>query len=224
MLENNDNKIKPQFETLLNLATNRMHSALSAYYIWKWMSISININHPKGEGFVKRNLDVMNRHIIFFAQVRSSMYKSFVADLAIFFDKDSYDDSFSLKKLIESTQDKLTADEIIEMREEINRIKQKHGVHIGFIQELRNADVAHQEIDSQSRHLQYANVENLFGAVQEILNLISNKYSRSIHWWNHIDEEVDRQMHWIMDNLERGERSRLKEIKEKWGRGITPSG
>lgn len=209
-------KPAPQFETLLDLGSSRMLSALSAYHMWKWMELARNINSPGGEERVNRNLAIMNRHGIFFAQLGKSTYKSFVADLSIFFDKDGYDGTFSMKKLLASTQDKLTAAEIDELRRKIEKIKNKEGVNIKFLHELRNADVAHQEIDSRARHLLYANVESLFNTVQSMLNLISNKYNKSVHGWGHVDKEVDRQMKWVFDDLERGEAARLKEIKKKW--------
>jgi hypothetical protein len=158
----------------------------------------------------------MNRHGIFFAQLGKSTYKSFVADLSIFFDKNGHDGTFSMKKLLASTRDKLTTTEIETLRKEIERIKHKEGANIKFLYELRNADVAHQEIDSRARHLLYANVESLFNAVQTMLNLISNKYDKSVHWWGHVGEEVNHQMKWVFDDLERGETARLKEIKKKW--------
>ena len=216
MTDIKEDQTKTQFEILLDRATNRMLSALGAYHIWKWMEIARNLNQPGGKERTERNLEIMNRHNLFFAQLRDSTYKTFVADLWIFFDKDGYDDAFSLDKLIESTKDKLTQVQIDQIKNDIEKIKREHGVSIGFIQELRNADVAHQEIDARPRHLNYASVENLFAGVQKILNLISNTHSRSVHWWNHVEEEIDRQMNWILDNLERGEAARLKEIEEEW--------
>jgi hypothetical protein len=207
---------KSRFEKLLNLGSDRMLSALGAYHIWKWMELARNINSPGGETTVNRNLAIMNRHGIFFAQLGKSTYKSFVADLSIFFDKDGYDGTFSMKKLLASTCDKFTAAEVETLRKELEKIKYKQGANIKFLHELRNADVAHQEIDSRARHLLYANVESLFGAVQEMLNLISNRYDKSVHWWEHVEKEANRQMKWVFDNLERGEAARLKEIKEKW--------
>jgi len=207
---------KSQFEKLLDLGSSRMLSALGAYYMWKWMELARNINSPGGREGVNRNLAIMNRHGIFFAQLGKSTYKSFVADLSIFFDKDGYDDTFSMKKLLASTRDKLTAAEVDTLQKEIEKIKHKEGVNIKFLHELRNADVAHQEINSRARPLLYANVESLFDAVQAMLNLTSNKYNKSVHWWEHVKEEVNRQMKWVFDDLERGEAKRLKEIKKKW--------
>lgn len=200
------------FESILEVATRRMLSVLGGYYIWKYLELAINLNNPIGEQKVNRNLKILNLYNAFFWQIRVSTYKSFVADLAIFFDKNGYENTFSLKKLLDSTRDKLSFSEIEKMRKEIERIKKEHGVKISFIRELRDADVAHQEIDTKARHLLYENIESLFSAVQEILNLISHKYDRSISSWNHIGEDINHQMEWIIENLERGEKARLEEI------------
>ena len=203
------------FNSILEVATRRMLSTLGGYYIWKYLELSINLNNPIGKEGVDRNLKILNLYNAFFWQIRVSTYKSFVADLAIFFDKSGYENTFSLTKLLDSTRDKLSVPEIDKMRKEIEKIKKTHGVKISFIRELRDADVAHQEIDTKARHLLYENIESLFVAVQEILNLISHKHDRSINSWNHIGEDINHQMEWILENLERGEKARLEEIDKK---------
>ena len=92
---------------------------------------------------------------------------------------------------------------------------------ISFIQKLRNADVAHQEIKPQSRVVVYAEIEELFAAVQEIINLIENSYDKSIHIWNHIEKDTSWHMQWVFDNLERGERARLRAINKKYKRSLS---
>ena len=151
-----------------------------------------------------------------FGQLIKSTYKSFVSDLSIFFDK-NYEDVLSIDKLLSLGMDKFSIEDIEELKKQISEIKKKHGKNISFLHELRNADVAHQELDSKSRHLLYQNIEDLFVAVQEILNLISNKYDRSIHWWGHVSKEMEHQMQWVVDNLERGEVARLEEIRKGYG-------
>lgn len=203
------------FKSLLEVSIRRMHSALSAYYIWKWMDIAINLNNPRGKDYVEENLKIMSRHKDFFMQVKVSTYKSFVADISIFFDKNGYEDSFSLEKLIIATDDKLDEDQINQIRKKIEIIKKKHGIAIGLINKLRNADVAHQEINSQPRYLLYENIEDLFLGIQEILNLIDSKYQSDEYMWKHIEPEINRQMDWVFEDLRRGEINRLEEIEKK---------
>lgn len=208
------NKMPSSYESLFELAENRMLSALSAYHIWKWLNIAINVHHPNGKGRVDRNLKIINTYKAVFPQIVLSSYKSFVVDLFIFFDSGKYE-SFSLRKLIASMENKLTPDELVSLKNEIESTKKDHGMTIGFIEELRNADVAHQKIDAKSRRVLYEKIEGLFGGVQKILNLVSHRYDRSVTRWDHVPREVDHQMKWLFDNLERGEKVRLEQIEKK---------
>ncbi|MEI6553655.1 MAG: hypothetical protein WCO09_03740 [bacterium] len=201
---------KITFEKANEVATNRMLTALGAYHIWKWISNSVNINNDGGKKEAYRILNILNKYNAVFQQLRISTYKSFVADLCIFFDKNGYEESFSIEKLLGLVN--ISRIEIDVLRKKIEKIKRKNGSSINLLQELRNADVGHQELDRKARHLQYKIIEDLFLAVQEILNLISNSHNRSISSWDHIGEEIEHEMKWIINNLERGEEQRIKEI------------
>lgn len=200
---------------LFRITTDRMYSALNAFYIWKWLNLAINTN-TKGKEYAEKNVSIINRHSDFFRQIIVSVYKSFVADLSIFFDSEKYQESFSLGKLINVISFNVSEDELNNLRTKINEIKREHGVTIKLIIELRDADVAHQEIRIQTRKINYLKAENLFSAVQEILNILSVKYDGSVTSWGRIEEDVNHEMEWIFDNLERGEIVRLREVEEKW--------
>lgn len=210
------------FPKTLDSAISRVHSAMSAYYIWKWINNSINTNN-EGKEAAQRMVNIMSTYASVFQQIKISTYKSFVADLWILFDKDGYEDSFSLEKLIKASTEKISEVEIIKIRRKIEQIKKENGATIAFLRELRNADVAHQEIDSKGRKLLYINIEKLFSAVHAILNLLSNSYNRSANWWDHIEPEIDHKMRWIMDNLERGERARIEEIDREYANATKDS-
>ena len=209
-------KSETVFQKAIEVLSSRMLSALGGYYIWKWMEQARNTNNLGGLDKANRNLNIFNRHLAFFGQIIKSTYKSFVIDLAFFFDKEGYENSLSINKLLDLGRDKFSDDDITEIKKQIFEIKQKQGKNIALILELRTADVAHQELDSRSRHVLYENIEALFKAVQEILNMITMKYDRSEHWWNHVEKEVNRQMDWVMNNLEKGENVRIKEIENKY--------
>ncbi|HEX9831157.1 MAG TPA: hypothetical protein VGA94_05670 [Thermodesulfobacteriota bacterium] len=200
---------------LFDITANRMYSALSAFYMWKGLSQAININ-TAGEEEAKKKVEIMNQYRYFFHQVLVSAYKSFVADLSIFFDREGYKDTFSLGKLLKILEEELTGDELNEITQQVNQIKGKHGVTINFIRELRNADVAHQTLQVQSRKVVYDDIEKLFSGVQEILNLISYRYDRSRSLWSHVERDVLHHLNWLFDNLERGEKVRLMEIDQKY--------
>ncbi len=202
------------FQKAIGVLSSRMLSALGGYYMWKWMEQARNINNIGGLDKANKNLDIFNRHLAFFGQIIKSTYKSFVIDLAFFFDKEGYESSLSINKLLDLGRDKFSDDDIIELKKQIFEIKQKQGKNIALILELRTADVAHQETESQSRHVLYENIESLFKAVQEILNIITMKYDNSEHWWHHVEKEINKQMNWVMGNLEKGENVRIENVKK----------
>lgn len=196
---------------LFQITTDRMFTALAAFYVWKKMNMLININED-GEERAVRNIEIFRKYWDFFSIVKNSTYKSFVTDLSIFFDPEKYPDTFSLQKLINVIKDKISRIEYIELIKEIKAIKKKHGVSVAFILELRNVDVSHQEIARKERLIVYKEIEELFSGVQEILNLLSKYYDNSFTIWDHIEDNVTSSIEWVLDNLERGEKVRLDKI------------
>lgn len=201
-------------EDLLGIASSRMTSAVSAYYIWKHLALKMNTN-TAGAEIAERNVKVFNDHKYFFHPLFQTNYKSFVGDLSIFFDK-NYQDSFSIEKLLLSLDNLVPKKEVENLRLEIEKIKYKRGVDIKHILELRNADVAHQEIKVQKRFVKYEDTEVLFSTVQDILNLISTVVIQSSTSWNHLEGWTENDIEHLIRNLERGEIVRLKEIEEEY--------
>lgn len=202
------------FEKAYKAATDRMLSALTAFYMWKWINDSINTNSPGGAEEANRIVEILNTYNTVAHQILISSYRCFVADLSIFFDKNRYEDAFSIDKLIDLAS--ISDVEKDDLRKKVDALKRLQGKNISFLQELRNADVSHQEMDSRKRHLLYKDIQELFDTVQKILKLISLAHDRSMHWWDHVEKEVNRQMTLMIDNLERGEKVRQEEIKKKW--------
>jgi hypothetical protein len=194
---------------------NRMYSALNAYFIWKIINQSINVHSEGGEKMANENLElVINKYKYFFQQILNSSYKTFIVDLAIFFDSAKYEESLSLRKLFNILEINDTA--AIKIINEIEEIKKPHGELIDLILKLRNQDVAHQGINPEQHVLNYEKVEALFKAIQEILNKLTKYYDDSISIWSHVERDMLKDIKWIFDNLKRGERLRLEEINKKW--------
>lgn len=201
---------------LFEVAKRRMFTAVSAYYVWKSLSNSFNVN-SKGKAEAEKNVGIINKYQSFFQQTLSSVYKSFVADLSIFFDSDNkYEETFSVSKMIDSLSETLSEGEIEKLKAKIKEIKSRHGVTIALLLQLRNADVAHQEIEAQSRTVEYGKIEELFNAVSEILNLASHHIDNSVWIWDHLEYDVENDIRTMLANLERGEKARLQEIEEKY--------
>lgn len=198
-------------DRLLKLATSRMFSAMTAFFTWKWLHESINSNT---DGFDKaqENVDeVVNKYPAVFHQMMVNSYKCFILDLSVFFDKE-YDKTFSLKKIIDSLRSKLDK----ETFDKIEDIKKRNGSMINLILELRSQDVAHQAINSEKQLIFFDKFESFFKDIQEILNLLSSNHDRSEHWWDHVEENVRRDMAWVFENLKRGEKQRIKEIEDEY--------
>ncbi len=201
------------------ITTDRMYTALEAFYLWKKMHQMMNINEV-GKDKAEENVEVFKKHWDFFHTVQNSTYKSFVTDLAVFFDAEKYEDTFSLGKLIDLTKQKISTSEYENLIKEIELIKRNHGVKINFLLELRNTEVSHQEINRKRRFIVYKDIEELFLAVQQILNLIAKNNDGSFTVWNHVSDNIINSFEWVMENLTLGEKQRLKEIKLKYGVSI----
>ncbi len=210
-------RVRPEkVENLFRITTDRMFAAVESFSLWKKINMMRNANEV-GKDQAERNVGIFNKNWDVFHTILSSTYKSFVIDLSIFFDSEKFEDTFSLKKLINVVKEKVTDEEFDKLIKEIDELKKKHGVRIAFILELRNTTVSHQEIDRKSRLIIYKEIDELFKCVQEILNLLSKYYDESITIWDHIEKNVSGGLEFIIDNLERGEQVRLDEIKKKYG-------
>lgn len=204
---------------LFEITTHRMFTAVESFGVWKKMNMMMNINEESKDK-AERNVEIFRKYWDFFNTVLNSTYKSFVADLSIFFDSEKYEDTFSLKKLINIVKEKITDIEYNELIKDIDAIKKKHGVKIAFILVLRNTEVSHQEIERKRRLIVYKEIDELFAGVQEILNLLSKYYDQSFTIWDHVERNVTGSLEWIIDNLERGEKVRLNENEKVYQPGI----
>ena len=74
--------------------------------------------------------------------------------------------------------------------------------------------------ESLCERINYADMEALFVAVHEILNLLSQYNDRSYSVWDHIPKQIETEMSLMFENLERGERARLDEIDRQFADAI----
>lgn len=206
---------KDSTDGLFRVAHSRMFSALNNYYIWKHLEISIKVNN-EGKEKAEKNVAIINDYGYFLHQIFTSTFKGFIGDLSIFFDSHKYEETFSLDKLISTLEKKILPKELDELTKQIREIKKKHGSKISRILELRNSDVSHQKIAPERQHIIFEEVETLFVAVQEILNLINKNSSDSFTVWNHLESEISKDVQRVLKNLERGEKARLEEIERKY--------
>lgn len=197
------------------ITTDRMFTALESFHLWKKMNALMNVNEV-GPEVAQKNVDIFRKHWDFFHPVMAGAYKMFIIDLSIFFDAEKYEDTFSLHKLVESIKENISETEYKDLLKKIKDIKQKHGPAINLLLTLRNSDVAHQKMEKKKRLIIYKEIEDLFVGVQEILNLLSKYFNGAFTVWDHVGKNVEHGTEWVMENLERGEKDRLKEIEEKY--------
>lgn len=206
--------MEPSVQQSIGFASDRMLSTLTSYYIWKWLSQAMN-TLAVGEKKANENVDILNLYSPFFRQIQISMYKTFVVDIMVFFDAGKYG-SFSLNKLIDlinKGKTKLVDTEL----QRISKLKNAQGSNISFLKRLRDEDVAHQSFTPQIQKIIFKDVEELFSAVQQIFNILTKSHDGSLYLWDGIENEIERKMLWLVDNLRRGETARLKEIDQKYG-------
>lgn len=208
------NQLNQEGVDIFKLASNRMLSAWVSFHMWKWLEQARNTNNPKGEKFVNENIKVINDYGWLLPQIMSSLYKSFVIDLWIFFDK-NYTDTLSIRRLVDSITNKISSSKLTQLLSDIDRIKKAHKVTIDLASELRTM-IAHQIINEKKISLIYTEFENLFSGVQEILNLISKYYDGSFTVWDHIPADIENELEVLFENLKRGEKVRIDEINEKY--------
>ncbi len=206
-----EHKIKKLFQ----ITTDRMFTAIESFHVWKKMSQMMNTQEV-GQEQAERNVEIFKKHWDFFHTVQHSTYKSFVTDLSIFFDPEKYEETFSLKKLVNLIKEKISDTEYKNLTKEIESIKRKHGVTIKLLLDLRNSDVSHQAMERKSHLILFKEIEELFGGVQEILNLLGKYNDGSFTVWDHIGKSVTGGLEWVIDNLERGEKVRMEEIMSKY--------
>lgn len=202
-------------ENLIKLATDRMYSSMNAFFMWKWLNHAINVNKAGADAANENVEEVMNKYRFFFHQVMKDSFKCFVLDLGVFFDK-NYDNSFSLTKLIEVLKHKLSKEDL----EKIEKIKRDNASAISQLIDLRTQEVAHQAVDPKKQYVNYEMFENLFKGLHEIIDLLSMTHDNSMHWWDHVEMDIDRDMEWVFENLKRGEKQRIKEIEDEFQASI----
>lgn len=203
-----------KIKNLFQITTDRMYTALESFSLWKKMNQMMNVNEV-GQEVAERNVELFRKYWDFFHPVLNATYKSFIIDLAIFFDTEKYKNTFSLNKLVSLLVGSKTVTEHKNLVKEIDEIKKKHGVKISLVLELRNAEVSHQEMERKRRLIIYKDIEELFTAVQEILNLIARCNDGSFTVWDHVGKNTIHSMEWVLENLVRGEKHRLREIDDE---------
>ncbi|KKQ77931.1 MAG: hypothetical protein A3A96_04115 [Candidatus Zambryskibacteria bacterium RIFCSPLOWO2_01_FULL_39_39] len=195
-----------RLENMINLATSRMSSAYFSYFVWKYIESSRNTNEAGAEK-ANRFVSIMGKYGYTFHSILRGSFYVFVIDLSIFFDKQN--PSLNLKKII----DLLNPSE--EDLKEINKLIDSQRANIKYLKDVRDKTIAHLDLNvdrSTFNSIIFKDTEELFDAVQKILNIITRTFNSSPWMWDIAENEVKHSMSWFIENLERGESKRIQDI------------
>lgn len=195
---------------MIKEASTRMHMAYVAYLTWKWLEQARNEN-KNGKDEALRHVEIMSKQTNFFHTALRGAFYIFIVDLCIFFDRQR--PSLSLDKIIDSLD--LSKDEIAK----IDSLRDSQKESILKLKNLRDKDVAHYDIDFERPErniLLFQEVEDVFLSVQKIFNILSNNFNNSVWSWEHLNSDVEHEMEFLFNNLEKGEKVRVEEIYKKY--------
>ena len=195
-----------KLENMITLAISRMSSAYTSYLLWKWIESARNTNEA-GVERADHFVSVISKYGFVFNSILRGCFYVFVIDLCLFFDKQ--DPSLNLKKIIKLLEPSE------EQLKEINEIIDSQQTNIEYLKDIRDKTVAHLDLDVDRNGLNriiFKDTEELFDAVQKILNLVTKTFNRSSWLWDTVEDEARHKMSWLIENLERGEMKRLEDI------------
>jgi len=229
------NELKSLFKRL----SDEMCLLVEAFYAWKALVFSRSVLEI-GEAQANKNAAIMQRHSDFFQVTEYSLLNTLILGASKFYDKHpkalSFD--FLIQKLRESKDD-ITADLLEKIRPgtvffseeerntfesfkeedalEIDALRQKNESVIKNLKIIRDKSVAHTDIIPIKGAIIPNEVEQLITDTQEIFNKLS-RFDRSTTMWDHLGDHVKNDVTFILENLERGENDRQREMDERWGR------
>jgi len=233
---------KQKFIEIQNLFKRMSHElvcvVVESYYIWRTLVFSRSITEV-GKEVAEKNAKLMNLYKEFFLPTEQSHLHVFITGLLKFFDKDPQ--ALSFNKLINKIQTNKNSftKEILEsiyphlkemgvtkdyyspiLQSDIDHFEgiiAKHKDLIENLKDIRDKQLAHTDLKTHDRTFVPNEVEELIQAIQEIFNKFTKTFDQSSTIWDHLKEDSIRSTNFLMENLERGEKVRLEEIRKKWG-------
>jgi AbiU2 len=199
---------KDKSEEYLKRLQDRMFRAFHIYLAWKALKTSMFIP-MRGKEEVERRVEIMNRYL------GGGIFNAFIISLEVTF-------VLEVKKFFEKRPDSLGIydfDNVINegSKKQIRDIVAKPEVQATFemIEVLRNKLFAHDEkIMAERKMPAITAIDDLFKSLQEILNIISKDITSAYMVWDHLSDDVEPAISYLLDNLERGEKKRLDDIQK----------
>lgn len=244
-----ENVAKEKFEEIQRLfkkLSDDMCKVVESYYIWETLVFSRAIPEV-GKETAERNLKIVNQYKDFFIATEHSHMDTFIVGISKFFDNDSR--ALSLSKLIERIKESeniITADFFKmsyperffpddfqngykplheEDLEQIAELRSEQDVVIETLKTIRNKQVAHNDLELLMNKIAVQSfvpneVKVLIEAIQVMFNKLSGRFESSSTMWDHLKSDAISDTKYVLENLERGEKVRQKEVEEKWKSGL----
>lgn len=211
---------------------------VESYYIWRTLTFSRSIPEV-GKDEAEKMAKTMSLYKDFFMPTEQSHLQIFILGLMKLFDKDPQALSIhNLIKRIQINKHIITSGVLADINphlkaigaipekyspinekdvEHFYQLQEKYKNLIGNLKNIRDKQFAHTDMKINNGTFVPNEIENLIEDVQGIFNKLSNGFDLSATTWDHLKDDSIRNTKFLLENLERGEKQRLKEIKEKWG-------
>ncbi len=210
---------------------------IESYYIWRTLTFSRSTTEM-GKEEAEKNVKIINLYKEFFIPTEQSHLHTFIVVLMKFFDKDYRALSIAnLIKQIENNKDSFTPEILRSIHPHLEQmgvvkedylpisqsdidhfeeLKEKHKDLIANLKNIRDKQLSHTDMEAIKGTFVPLEIEELIKAVQDMFNKLSNSFDLSSTIWDHLERDSIHRTEFLLENLERGEKVRLEEIRKKW--------
>ncbi len=100
--------------------------------------------------------------------------------------------------------------------EYIENLRKKYESVINTLKKIKNERIAHMDMRAIEISFITKEVAELIEAIQRILNKLSGRFASFETNWSRLKDDAINQTKLLLENLEKGQEQRMKEIKEKY--------
>lgn len=236
-----NSEAKVKFKEVQKLFNRMSHELIcvivESYYIWRTLTFARSIPEV-GKEEAEKVARQMSLYKEFLIPTEQSHLNMFIIGLMKFFDKNTRALSFAnLIKQIKDNESTFTPDVLKSVHphleqlrvgvenylpitekdlEHFEALREKHKDLISNLKDIRDKQFAHTDMEVINKTFVPNQIEELIKDIQEMFNKLSNTFDRSATTWDHLGQDSIRSTKFLLENLERGEKVRLEEIKRKW--------
>jgi hypothetical protein len=223
---------------LFKVLSDEMCKVVEAFYIWRTLFFSRSVIEV-GDEQAHRNVAIVNRYKDFFIQTEHSNLSYSIIGLMKFYDRDFRALSINtLANLLGKHKNDITADLLLKVRpgtifftegdrkeyvpinnerlDEIKVLTRRNKKIIKALKKFRNKKLAHLDMIHEEISFIPNEVEQLIKDTQEMFNKLS-LFDRTTTQWTHLGRGAESDTKFLLENLERGEKERIREINQELG-------